>query len=243
MKVETRCGLICEACTYKEPNDCKGCIATMGNPFHGECPVAQCAQKKGIVHCGQCDSFPCALLEQYSCDPVHGDTPPGARIAVCRMWKAAETEGGATMSRFEEIKAISEEAYAFMNAFEADKIADGRHELGGGVYANISTYTTRTRAESMYEAHRKYIDIQWIISGREIISTEPLNVMHGYACLQPYNEENDCELYANNFDGIDHYLEEGCFAVYLPEIAHMPNICAGGPSKVRKVVIKVPVKG
>jgi len=238
MKIETRCGLICEACSYKEENGCRGCIATMGNPFHGECPVAQCAQKRGLVHCGQCADMPCELLSQYSCDPVHGDNPPGARIETCRKWKAEEEK---TMGMFEQIRAISEEAYAFMTAFDADSVADGRHELGGGVYANISTYTTRTRAESCYEAHRKYIDIQWIIKGEEIISTQPLEVMHKYACLQPYSEENDCELYENNFEGIDNYLCAGSYAVYSPQVAHMPNICVGGPSVVRKVVIKVPV--
>lgn len=243
MNVETRCGLICETCMYREPNHCKGCIATMGNPFHGQCPVAVCAQEKGLAHCGQCPEMPCELLSQYSCDPVHGDTPPGARIAVCRMWRAAETEkGGKTMGKFEDIKALSEEAYAFMNSFEPDQVADGRYELGNGVYANISTYTTRTRAQSCYEAHRKYTDIQWIIAGEEIISTEPLQVMHEHDCLEPYSEEKDCELYANNFDGIDHYLSAGCYAVYSPQVAHMPNICAGGPSTVRKVVLKVPVK-
>jgi len=147
------------------------------------------------------------------------------------------------MGKFEEIKAISPEAYAFMNEFDAENTPDGRHELGNGVYANISTYTTRTRAQSCYEAHRKYTDIQWIISGEEIISAEPLQVMHEHDCIQPYNEENDCELYANNFDGIDHYLSAGNYAVFCPQVAHMPNICVGGPSVVRKVVVKVPFKG
>lgn len=86
--IDTRCGLHCVGCEYKESHNCKGCIATNGHPFHGECPVAICCQNKGHVHCGECDTFPCALLTQYSCDPVHGDTPPGARIEQCRKWKA-----------------------------------------------------------------------------------------------------------------------------------------------------------
>lgn len=83
---DSRCGLCCTGCAYKESNGCKGCIETEGHPFHGRCPVAHCCQEKGIVHCGDCPVFPCELLRQYSEDPVHGDTPPGARIIRCRQW-------------------------------------------------------------------------------------------------------------------------------------------------------------
>ncbi|MCM1064207.1 MAG: DUF3795 domain-containing protein [Eubacterium sp.] len=57
-------------------------------PFHAEkepCPVASCAIKKGISFCGACEEFPCRLLNDYSHDAEHGDTPPGARIEACRL--------------------------------------------------------------------------------------------------------------------------------------------------------------
>lgn len=78
--VSTYCGLVCETCEYRESMNCGGCIATKGNPFHVKCPVSECCISKGKMHCGKCADFPCALLNQYSCDPVHGDHPPGARI-------------------------------------------------------------------------------------------------------------------------------------------------------------------
>lgn len=84
--IDTRCGLRCEGCEWKEPCNCGGCVATNGNPFHGQCPVAVCCQDKGLVHCGECLDFPCDLLSQYSSDPEHGDNPPGARIEQCRKW-------------------------------------------------------------------------------------------------------------------------------------------------------------
>lgn len=84
--IETRCGLLCSACAFRE--NCGGCIATGGHPFHGECPVALCCQSKGHTHCGECPQLPCDQLTQYSCDPVHGDTPHGARIEQCRKWAA-----------------------------------------------------------------------------------------------------------------------------------------------------------
>lgn len=90
--IDTRCGLHCTGCEYKETCGCGGCIETNGHPFHGECPVAICCQDKGIVHCGECPDIPCELLMQYSCDPEQGDTPQGARIEQCRRWYA-ESKG------------------------------------------------------------------------------------------------------------------------------------------------------
>lgn len=84
--IDSRCGLHCTTCTFKEPCHCGGCMETGGHPFHGECPVAICCQEKGFVHCGECPQLPCDLLTQYSCDPEHGDHPQGARIAQCRQW-------------------------------------------------------------------------------------------------------------------------------------------------------------
>lgn len=86
--IETRCGLLCESCSWKEETNCGGCIATNGKPFHGECPIAVCCQDKGIVHCGECADIPCELLTSYSCHPEHGDSPHGARIEQCKKWAA-----------------------------------------------------------------------------------------------------------------------------------------------------------
>lgn len=87
LAVQSRCGILCNGCTYKESHGCGGCIETNGHPFHGECPIAICCQSKGHNHCGECDIIPCEKLYQYSyLDPEHGDKPQGARVAICRTW-------------------------------------------------------------------------------------------------------------------------------------------------------------
>ncbi len=91
---ESRCGLLCTQCDYKESSNCGGCVQTSGNPFHGTCPVALCCQEKGFHHCGQCPDLPCEQLYAYSyLDTEHGDSPPGARVELLRQWAAAEKEG------------------------------------------------------------------------------------------------------------------------------------------------------
>lgn len=87
--IDSRCGLHCTGCAWKESHGCGGCVETQGHPFHGECPVAGCCQNKGLAHCGECDILPCVKLYAYSyLDPEHGDKPQGARVAVCRKWAA-----------------------------------------------------------------------------------------------------------------------------------------------------------
>lgn len=94
--VDSRCGLHCTGCNYKELCNCGGCIETFGNPFHGECSVADCCQSKGLTYCGECPEMPCKLLIKYSCDPEHGDDPVGARIEQCKEW--AKEKGGAKVN-------------------------------------------------------------------------------------------------------------------------------------------------
>jgi hypothetical protein len=84
--VQSRCGLLCKSCGWREKCNCGGCIETNGHPFHGECPIAACCQKKNLTHCGQCDEMPCDQLSTYSCDAEHGDKPIGARLNVVRRW-------------------------------------------------------------------------------------------------------------------------------------------------------------
>ncbi len=84
--IDSRCGLHCTGCEWKESHGCGGCIETGGHPFHGECPVAACCQEKSFVHCGECANIPCELLTEYSCHPEHGDKPAGARIEQCKVW-------------------------------------------------------------------------------------------------------------------------------------------------------------
>lgn len=85
--VQSRCGLMCNGCEWKDSSGCRGCIETNGHPFHGECTIAVCCQNRGFVHCGECPDMPCKQLYAYSClDKEHGDKPSGARLNVLRYW-------------------------------------------------------------------------------------------------------------------------------------------------------------
>lgn len=82
--IESRCGLLCSDCAYKEQMNCGGCVH-IKHPFWSEnCPVKSCCESKNHEHCGQCSSFPCDLLNQFAYAKEQGDD--GKRITQCRLW-------------------------------------------------------------------------------------------------------------------------------------------------------------
>lgn len=82
--IESRCGLLCSECNYREQMDCKGCVL-IHKPFWGEaCPVKSCCEAKGYTHCGQCNDFPCKLLHKFAYEMEESDN--GKRIEQCQKW-------------------------------------------------------------------------------------------------------------------------------------------------------------
>lgn len=82
--IESRCGIVCSDCNYREKMDCKGCVAIL-KPFWGEsCPVKQCCEGKKLENCGFCNNFPCQLLNSFAYDKNQGDD--GKRIKQCKDW-------------------------------------------------------------------------------------------------------------------------------------------------------------
>ncbi len=86
--IESRCGIICGECGFREQMGCSGCTQIQ-KPFWGDsCLVKSCCEEKSHAHCGQCASFPCPLLNQFAYDEKQGDG--GKRIEQCGKWKEAE---------------------------------------------------------------------------------------------------------------------------------------------------------
>ncbi len=82
--VESRCGLLCSECKYRDEVNCQGCLR-IDRPFWGEsCPIKSCCETNGYEHCGLCKEFPCNLLKQFAYDEKQGDD--GKRIIQCQKW-------------------------------------------------------------------------------------------------------------------------------------------------------------
>lgn len=86
--IESRCGILCSECEYREQMNCGGCV-NIDKPFWGEaCPLKQCSEEKSCGHCGACPEFPCTVLNQFAYDKEQGDN--GKRIEQCRIWNGEE---------------------------------------------------------------------------------------------------------------------------------------------------------
>ena len=131
-------------------------------------------------------------------------------------------------------------ALAFLRRPDIQSLPDGRYEIDGArVFALVQRYETITPAEPKFEAHRKYIDVQFIAAGAEIIGCAPLKSM---TLTEPYDEEKDICFGLVAEDGWTPLrLEAGRLAVLYPEDAHAPKLAAGFPATVIKVVVKVAV--
>jgi biofilm protein TabA len=115
---------------------------------------------------------------------------------------------------------------------------DGRHDIdGNNCYALAQTYKTRPPAQAMFEAHRQYIDIQFIRAGCETLLWAPLASLT--QVTQPYAADKDIVFFASPPHWTPVNLLAGQFAIFFPEDGHAPGLEYGGPSEVRKIVIKV----
>lgn len=132
-------------------------------------------------------------------------------------------------------------ALDFLEKVKKEGIADGRYEIfGKKVYANVESYETRTFANTRYEAHQNYIDIQYMISGAEeigVVAVDKLEVE------EAYDAERDIAFYKECNEGTRYPITDGEFLVLFPKDAHRPCIATNEqPLQVQKMVIKVAVE-
>ena len=119
-----------------------------------------------------------------------------------------------------------------------DTLSLGRIDLSDDVYSSVATYNTKTQDELKYESHKKYIDLQYLITGREymglIFDRSILSV------VELYKDDKDYELYAPAYGDL-HLADPGKFFIFFPEDNHMPCIQVGESQEVKKLVIKIKI--
>ena len=129
------------------------------------------------------------------------------------------------------------EAFDFVMSSNHEKTPPGRYSLKGDMYYMVQNYETKPESEGFFESHRKFIDLQYVVIGKE---------RHDYAhpsrlkVRDQYDAEKDLVVYDGK--GCSLILEKDFFVIYFPDDVHMPNLRVGNdPEKVIKVVVKIPV--
>ena len=131
-------------------------------------------------------------------------------------------------------------ALDFLRRPDIAGLPDGRTEIDGDcVFALVQRYETAQTDTPKFEYHRKYIDVQFIASGEEIIGWAPAGAM---SVSEAYDADKDIcfgTVAAGKWTTVR--LEAGQLMVLWPEDAHAPKCAAGRPSPVMKIVIKAAV--
>lgn len=128
-----------------------------------------------------------------------------------------------------------EQAFEYIKNTDLAQIQTGKYQIDGDrIFAIVSEYKTKDSEEGLWEAHKKYIDIQYIISGKEKM---------GYCCIDDmkisfeYNEEKDVLFMEGQGDFLT--INEGSFALFTANDAHMPSIKVDNAQSVRKLLVKI----
>lgn len=109
------------------------------------------------------------------------------------------------------------------------------HIDGDDLFYMVQEYDTK-QDENIGEVHEKYIDIQLIVKGEEIIGYAPISCEKTLVEEKP---DNDCTFYSCETTKM--LLKDGDFMVLYPNDIHSPGLMNIVPSKCRKVVFKVKI--
>ncbi|MBP3588393.1 MAG: YhcH/YjgK/YiaL family protein [Clostridia bacterium] len=135
---------------------------------------------------------------------------------------------------YEAMGPAFQKAFAYLKTVTPDNLPGSRLELDGDkLFAFSSSYETLPASQRKIEAHRNYLDIQYVVSGAEAMGYIPTE---GLAVSETYKP--DVEFFATDKDVLIP-AEAGTFMIFFPQDAHRPGCTWKEPSQVTKVVVKI----
>jgi YhcH/YjgK/YiaL family protein len=137
--------------------------------------------------------------------------------------------------RYECLHVRFKAAFHFLKNTNLEALPEGRFEIDGDrLFVLTQTYQTKPLEGGKLEAHRKYIDIQFVVSGEEYIGYAPLADQKP---VEPFQVEKDIGFFHG--DASLTKISAGMFAIFYPNDAHLPSRYLQAAAPVRKIVIKV----
>lgn len=127
-------------------------------------------------------------------------------------------------------------AFDFLMKTDLKAIAKGRYELeGSNLFVNVDEYVTKDEENTKYESHKRYADIQYIVSGEEKIGISTLDKMKDHTA---YEEVRDIAFYTSDSDTY-HLADPKHFFIFFPGDPHRPCVKVNANIPVKKIVLKV----
>src|SRR3569833_3591924 len=124
-------------------------------------------------------------------------------------------------------------AFAFLRTKGLDTLSPGKYAIiGDAVFASVTEADTHKPEEVKWESHSEYIDLQYIISGKELIGVADTA---GAKIVKPYTPD------VINYEiEVTYYTAgQGEFFLFFPNNAHRPTIKVPGYNRDKKIVIKI----
>ena len=144
------------------------------------------------------------------------------------------------VKQYEGIHAGVDKALEAMKQYTSDNYPLGKVEIDGdNVFLLLNCYETRSKEESKAEAHRKYIDVMYMVEGAETIYVKSVDSLKHITA--EYTPEMEALLGDTDEDATAVRLEAGSFVVLFPQDAHSPACHADGKQTVKKIIGKVKV--
>lgn len=129
------------------------------------------------------------------------------------------------------------QAFDFLAQNNWKILSAGKYEFDENIFGNLQEYVTHPENESEYEVHRKYIDIQYMISGEEIMATGNLD---NFKVTKEYNEERDVA-FGTCTNTTKLLVNEGYFTIFTPIDAHKPCLISDTAKNVKKIIVKIKI--
>ena len=121
----------------------------------------------------------------------------------------------------------------FLDEQNGTILNNGKYEIDENCYVAVSEY--ETGAGKDFEAHREYIDVQIVLSGREHIFVQDI---HQGILATEYNKQKDIVFYKAN-DATPYILDGSNFLMLDVEDLHKPCVALEEPMTVKKYVFKI----
>jgi YhcH/YjgK/YiaL family protein len=124
-------------------------------------------------------------------------------------------------------------AFAFLKNVNLEELKPGKYPIiGEQVFASVTEAPSHNKEDVKWESHKNYVDLQYIIRGKEMIGIADTSKA---TITKPYSPD------AINYtaDGKYYITEPDKFFLFFPNDAHRPTIKTDGYDMVKRIVIKI----
>ena len=123
----------------------------------------------------------------------------------------------------------------FLKENDLKMFNNGKHNVDSDdVYVNVDQYFTKRHECAKLEGHKKYIDLQVMLSGEEYIGYAPVMEQ---PVIATYSDDKDIEFYEGSYSLLR--MEVGMFMIFFTNELHIPCLKVNDEINVRKAVFKI----